>query len=100
MKILKGWGCYSDDELYLRTRGIVAVCNVLIWIMVLFGALDFIGFIFSVCRQSNTFIILFLIIGVIVVFFGVGVIAIRYVTLEAYDALRYTSRPDLKRIVV
>ena len=98
MQILKSWKNYSDDELYLRTRGIVVVCNVLFWVMVFFGSLDFMCFIFSVCRQLNTFIILFLVIGLIVVFFIIGIMVVRYVILEVYEALRNTTRKNLKRI--
>lgn len=100
MRILKSWKNYSDDELYLRTRGIVVLCSVLFWVMVLFGVLDSFLFIFSLCRLLNTFIILFLVIGVIIVFFGVGVMVLKYVILEMYDALRETTRPNLKRIEI
>lgn len=76
------------------------LCSVLFWVMVLFGVLDSFLFIFSLCRLLNTFIILFLVIGVIIVFFGVGVMVLKYVILEMYDALRETTRPSLKRIEI
>ena len=97
-KILIDWKNYSDDELYLKTRGVVAVCNVLFWVIGLFGALDFICFIFSICRQDNTLIILFLIVGLIIVFFIVGIVILRYITFETYEALRDTTRKNLKNI--
>lgn len=100
MQILKNWKNYSDDELYLRTRGIVVVCNVLFWVMVFFGSLDFMCFIFSVCRQLNTFIVLFLVIGLIIMFFIVGIMVLRYVILEVYEALRDITRKNLKRIEI
>lgn len=98
MKTSKGLSDCSDDELYLRARGIVTVCNMIFWGMVLFSGLDTICLVFSLCRMLDTFIMLFLVLWLIILFFGVGTLAVRHIIMESYDALRQTSRPNLKSI--